>query len=282
MDLRALKYFVATVESGSISAAATCCFVAQPSITMAIAKLEDELGCKLFHRHRKGSTPTPDGEKMYKLASDLLHHAESIKHEFSSKEDKPKITISVDKHIRISILDEFLTDTFEKQPGCQFEIINSVDRESSTADLRLTTKATLKPTETFISLAVERYSMMIPLSNVLAYQAKLSPNDLHCQNVISRIHCENLALFEQTVDLLGLDINIVAKVESDEWAHALVGAGLGITIAPITEGFEDPRFVCRPLTESFGVDFPEREIGLAVKNSTVGQIRSLLPHRFDD
>jgi len=282
MDLRALRYFVATVESGSISAAATSCFVAQPSITMAIAKLEDEFGCKLFHRHRKGSTPTPDGEKMYKLASDLLNHADSIKSEFSTKDDTPKIHISVDQNIRISILDAFLCEAFEKQPGCQFEIINSGDREATAIDLRLTSKSTLSATETFISLAVERYALMIPLSNVLAYQTKLTPADLQFQNVISRIHCENLALFEQTIDTLGLDINIVAKVESEEWAHALVGAGLGVTIAPINEEFEDPRLVCRPLSEIFSANFPEREIGLAIRNSALGQIRSLLPHRFSD
>ena len=56
-------YFVA--KYGSFKAAANVLFGNQPNITRAIKKLENELGCTLFIRHRHGVTLTPEGEKLY-------------------------------------------------------------------------------------------------------------------------------------------------------------------------------------------------------------------------
>jgi len=281
MDLKTLKYFVATVESGSISAASKKCFVAQPSITMAIAKLEDELGCMLFNRHRKGSTPTSDGYRMYEMASELLQHADSIKNEFAQKHQTQKINISVDENIRISILENFLNEANEQNPNCQFEITTGRQSVNKTiVDLHLTTKSKVLPDECFRVLAIERYALLLPTTNLLAYQKEIKPSDLNHQNIISRIFCENNVLFDSMISGYGLDVNIVSKVESDEWAHALVGSGLGITFAPVPADFTDPRFVVRPVSDLFDIDLPEREIGLAFNKAKLETFQTLFPRLF--
>ena len=285
MDLRSLKYFVATVESGSISAASQRCHVAQPSITMALAKLEDELSCKLFNRHRKGSTPTQDGERMYRMATELLQHAESIKQQFSAVEEVKKITLSVDKNIRISTLETLLA-----KPKCefnkhQFEILSDTRADSSEihidsttkADLRLTTRHQCDKSEIFISLGLEEYALLIPNNNLLAYQKELSLNDLNNQNIIERIYCENQTLFDQYVSKLGLKTHTVAKVESEEWAHALVGSGLGLTFAPVPKDFTDSRFTVRFLADELSINIPVREVGLAIEKSKVAKLEAILP-----
>jgi len=281
MDLRSLKYFVATVEAGSISAASTRCHVAQPSITMAVAKLEDELNCKLFKRHTKGCSPTPDGERMYLMATELLLHADSIKQQFAPEKTVQVITLSLDKTIRISTLESLISNSNQKSPIIQFEIISASLPEQSEfskkADIRLTTKQKCQKSEVFIPLALEEYALLIPNNNLLAYQKNISLNDLHEQNVIERIHCENQALFDQTVQQLGVKLNTVAKVESEEWAHALVGAGLGVTFAPLPKSFKDPRFTVRYLSECFSITAPKREIGLAILKSKIAQFESILP-----
>ncbi len=65
MDIRSLRYFIAAYEGGSISAAARRCHVAQPSISTALAQLEEHLGTPLFERHRRGITPTEEGHRLY-------------------------------------------------------------------------------------------------------------------------------------------------------------------------------------------------------------------------
>ena len=49
--LRQLKYFVATVEAGSVAQASRQLYIAQPSVSSAIKALEDSFGVQLFIRH---------------------------------------------------------------------------------------------------------------------------------------------------------------------------------------------------------------------------------------
>ncbi len=61
MELRQLEYFQAVARLGSVTKAAEQQNVAQPSVSVAIKKLEAELGVKLLDRSRKKSALTPEG-----------------------------------------------------------------------------------------------------------------------------------------------------------------------------------------------------------------------------
>ena len=78
MDLRALRYFIAVVEVGSLSRAAHSLYVAQPALTAQIKKLEAELGAQLLERSHAGVTPTPAGTQLYQDARRLLSDAEAM------------------------------------------------------------------------------------------------------------------------------------------------------------------------------------------------------------
>ncbi|MDR3097222.1 MAG: LysR family transcriptional regulator [Paraburkholderia sp.] len=77
--LRQLKYFVTTVEYGSVAEASRKLFIAQPSISVAIKGLEEGFGTQLvIRRHAQGISLTPAGAKFYERAKALLKAA----HEF--------------------------------------------------------------------------------------------------------------------------------------------------------------------------------------------------------
>ena len=280
---------MATVETGSISAASLRCHVAQPSITMAVSKLEAELKCKLFHRHRKGSSPTSGGDRLYVMASELLLHADSIKQQFTDVKQVQTVTLSVEKNIRINSLEMLLTKHEGLLSTFQFEIVSRPNTVESThnidrkeADIRLTTAKQCHKSEKFISLGVEEYALLIPNNNVLAHQTKITLNDLNHQKIIERIHCENQALFDQLILQHALTINSVAKVESEEWAHALAGAGLGLVFAPVPRNFTDSRFTVRFVSDIFALNIPEREVGLAVPKTELARLKQLamLEHEY--
>jgi DNA-binding transcriptional LysR family regulator len=54
MDERRLRYFLAIVDDGSVTAAAERLHVAQPSLSQALRAFEAELGAELFHRVGRG------------------------------------------------------------------------------------------------------------------------------------------------------------------------------------------------------------------------------------
>ena len=72
MELRQLKYFVAIVESASISKAAAKVHVAQSALSLQISHLEEELGAKLLHRSGTGVTTTERGETFLRHARTVL------------------------------------------------------------------------------------------------------------------------------------------------------------------------------------------------------------------
>lgn len=77
--LRQLKYFVTTVECGSVAEASRKLYIAQPSISTAVKGLEESFGVQLFIRHHaQGVSLTPAGARFYRKAQELLRMA----HEF--------------------------------------------------------------------------------------------------------------------------------------------------------------------------------------------------------
>ena len=64
MELHQLRYFVAAAEYGNVSRAAEHCYVAQPSLSQQLQKLECLLGVKLFDRIGRGIAITDAGRAL--------------------------------------------------------------------------------------------------------------------------------------------------------------------------------------------------------------------------
>jgi LysR family nitrogen assimilation transcriptional regulator len=81
MDIRQLRYFVNIVDYGSLGKAAEKLFVAQPSLSQQMARLEEELGVTMLLRSNHGVTPTAEGDALYRHARLMLRQMEQLKQE---------------------------------------------------------------------------------------------------------------------------------------------------------------------------------------------------------
>jgi DNA-binding transcriptional LysR family regulator len=79
MERRQLEYFVAIVEHGGFTHAARALQVAQPSLSRAISKLEDELGVALFHRVGRNAVLSSAGELMAERARQVLRDLDALR-----------------------------------------------------------------------------------------------------------------------------------------------------------------------------------------------------------
>ncbi|HRF07382.1 MAG TPA: LysR family transcriptional regulator [Xanthobacteraceae bacterium] len=73
----ALRTFIRVIESGSFSQAANDLRIGQPAISKRIALLESEFGCRLFVRTTRRVRPTPEGDRVHKLAKEVVALYES-------------------------------------------------------------------------------------------------------------------------------------------------------------------------------------------------------------
>ena len=79
MTLTELKYIVAVARERHFGKAADACFVSQPTLSVAVKKLEEELDVKLFERSANEVNVTPLGEEIVRQAQSVLEQAAHIK-----------------------------------------------------------------------------------------------------------------------------------------------------------------------------------------------------------
>jgi len=79
MTLTELRYVVAVARERHFGRAAEACFVSQPTLSVAIKKLEEELGVALFERSTGEVAPTPVGARIVEQAQRVLEQAQAIR-----------------------------------------------------------------------------------------------------------------------------------------------------------------------------------------------------------
>ncbi len=79
MTLAELQYVVAVVQEQHFGRAAERVFVTQPALSLAIKKLEDDLGVTIFERRQKRVELTPLGEQIVHQAQRVLEEVERVK-----------------------------------------------------------------------------------------------------------------------------------------------------------------------------------------------------------
>ena len=79
MELRTLRYVLAIVDHGSVTAAARHVHVAQPAISRQVQALETELGVELFVRDGRSLRLSPAGRRLLPIVRDLIARADSAR-----------------------------------------------------------------------------------------------------------------------------------------------------------------------------------------------------------
>ena len=118
MTIVQLEYLVAVDTYRSFVVAAEKCFVTQPTLSMQIQKLEENLGVKLFDRSRQPVTPTEIGTDIISQARILLAESEKIKEIISDrqKELSGELKVGIIPTVSPYILPKILSGFVAKYP----------------------------------------------------------------------------------------------------------------------------------------------------------------------
>jgi DNA-binding transcriptional LysR family regulator len=271
MDLKSLGYFVAAVETGSITGAAARCYIAQPSISAAILKLESELNVTLLIRQKRGVSVTAAGQELYDSAKNLLNHAQSIKNRFNEQAEQQVVTIEVSHAIAFEYLHQLITVLREGNAHIQIKLIrpaqNTPVDATSKSDIRLTMEQAVAADEEFIAAWQDRYCLIIPHQHPLAHEDKIDVRQLNNVPFINRSFCDRSQAMADFLNEHQIQLNYVADVENEEWALSLVASGLGLSIVPLPSAqsaLQNNDYKVVPLGKIAGLQDFERRIGVAI------------------
>ncbi len=124
-----LRAFIATVEEGSLSAAARALGVSQPTLGRQVSALEEEIGVTLFERHGNARCLTQSGQQ-------LVHHARNMAEaalQFSlaasgqSQSVEGTVCISAGELFAAHIMPPLIDKLLKQEPGLEIELVASND-----------------------------------------------------------------------------------------------------------------------------------------------------------
>ena len=278
MELRVLRYFLAAYETGSVSAASRRCFIAQPSISAAIAHLEDELGTPLFERHTKGVRPTDAGQRLYPLAAHLVADSEAIMRSFHRSERPQPVRLGLMRSLGAERMSDWLKRLMGRIENLELTLVNPEE----SCDARIVTAGMRQSHESFEPIWTDRYRLALPAGHPLSLKEKVSLVDLEDQPFVLREHCEATESLRQALHRQAITVQPRAHLRTIEYSLALVAAGVGLALVPDwPETRNRLDMVLRPLSDfqadiQIGLAYPE-ELSGGIRQAVIevcGQVRS--------
>ena len=125
MDLKWLKTFVTVYECGNFRVAAEKLFISQPSISVHIKLLEDDLKVPLFVRQHTQIQLTKEGEYFYPLAKELLEKVNENKRLLLSYSNNKRIQLSValSSFLVTTKIPEYLYEFMQQYTNYEIDIV---------------------------------------------------------------------------------------------------------------------------------------------------------------
>lgn len=130
-NLSDLKYFIVVAESGNLSRAAEKLGVTQPSLSVAMKRVENSLGVDLLIRSKSGVYPTKAGEHFLKRSRQLLNSWETLKSTLNEEDETPSGQYSLGCHPSVGMytLPIFMPKLTERFPGLEIRLSHDHSRK---------------------------------------------------------------------------------------------------------------------------------------------------------
>ena len=247
MTLTELKYIVAVAREKHFGRAAEACFVSQPTLSVAIKKLEEELEMKIFERNANEVSVTPLGEEIVRQSQSVLEQAAQIK-EIAKRGKDPlsgALKLGVIYTIAPYLLPELVRHTIEMSPQMPLMLQENFTVKLlemlRTGDIDCAIMAEPFPDA---GLAVaplydEPFMAAVPSNHPLAQQTSITAQALKSETMLLlgnghcfRDHvlevCPEFARFSSQAE----GIRKSFEGSSLETIKHMVAAGMGVTLVP--------------------------------------------------
>ena len=278
MTLTELRYIVTLARERHFGRAAEACFVSQPTLSVAVKKLEEELGVALFERGKTEVAVTPVGERIVEQARRVLDEMEGVKRIAQQAQDPLAGPLRLGAIYTIGpyLFPRLVPILHEAAPQMPLVI-----EENYTARLRerliageldavLVCLPFEEPGVVTLPLYDEPFMVMVPAKHAWARRKTIATDDLATETVLllGAGHCfrdQVVAACPSCVGPPAAEGGLQKAVEgsSIETIRHMVASGMGVTVLPCTAA-SGPGHYASKLTEiRLFVDPPQRRVALA-------------------
>lgn len=282
MTLNELRYIVAVARERHFGRAAEACFISQPTLSVAVKKLEGELGVSLFERRKGEVSVTPIGKQIVTQAQRVLEEASGIRQLARQGQDQLDGPLRLGAIYTIGpyLLPHLIPALAARAPKMPLVIEENYTASLSEKlkrgelDVILISLPFDEPGVQTLSLYREPFVLLLPSSHPLNQQNTFEIDDLKQEDVLllGAGHCFRDQVLEVCPDCLrrsSVEGTPAQTLEggSLETIRYMVASGLGVTILPCSAAGAE-RFSERLLTiRRFDQNAPSRVVALAWRKS---------------
>ena len=247
MTLTELKYIVAVARERHFGKAADACFVSQPTLSVAVKKLEEELDVKLFERSANEVTVTPLGEEIVRQAQSVLEQAANIKDIAKRGKDplagalKLGVIYTIAPYLLPDLVRQVITRTPQMPLMLQENFTVKLLEMLRTGEIDCAILAEPFP-DAGLALAPlydEPFFAAVPRSHPLAQQSSVTTDELKNETMLllGNGHCFRDHVLEVCPEFARFSSNAEGIRKSFEGSSLetikhMVAAGMGITLVP--------------------------------------------------
>jgi LysR family hydrogen peroxide-inducible transcriptional activator len=275
MTFNELRYIVAVAQERSFGRAAQRCFISQPALSVAIQKLEEELGTQLFERAKSEVTVTPVGERIVEQAQKVLEEAARIRDIAQSGRNQlvGVFRLGVIYTVGPYLLPDLIPVLNERAPQMPLEIAENLTEHLEVAlrtgriDAAIIALPFDLPGVGVDFLYEEPFQVVVPQRHRWAKRKSIEPSELAGEHTIllNVGHCFRDQVLDRCPELNRGDAP-VTRTNSLETIRNMVASGLGVSVLPrdaLTPKYHSRLVVPVPFTKPA----PSRRVALAYRKS---------------
>jgi LysR family hydrogen peroxide-inducible transcriptional activator len=279
MTLTELRYIVAVARERHFGHAAEACFVSQPTLSVAVKKLEEELGLTLFERSTGEVSVTPSGQRIVEQAQRVLEEASRLKDLAAAGRNPLEGPLRLGAIYTIGpyLLPKLIPILRRAAPAMQLHIQENFTHrlgeslKSGEVDVILIALPFEEPGIETRAVYDEPFMVAIPKGHAWEGRKRITSEELTKESLLllGEGHCFRDQVLEFCHTMRSRDRNSLARtVEggSLETIRQMVAGGVGVTVLPSTSvnanGSGD---LIRVLP--FARPVPSRRVGLAWRRS---------------
>jgi DNA-binding transcriptional LysR family regulator len=241
VDLSQLEIFLSIAEEKSFSRAAEKMLRTQPAISIAIKRLEEELGEPLFDRSSKNGSMTEAGKILFSYAQRMLNLRDEAKEAISELRGmfRGRLTIGANESTSLYLLPPLLMEYRKRHPKIKIEVFRNVSEripfevQERNLDFGFLSYDPMNPQLQSIEIHRDELVLVVPPKHRLAKQKQVAVKDLGeeqfvAHNVKTPSRTKIFELFAQN----RTPLNICIELATLETIKEFVLLGVGIAILP--------------------------------------------------
>jgi len=275
MTLNELRYVIAVAHERNFGRAAARCFVSQPALSVAIQKLEDELGVALFERGKSEVTVTAVGARIVEQAQRVLEDADQIRDLAKQGQNQlvGRFRLGVIHTVAPYLLPDLIPALHAKASQMPLEIEeNLTDNlagllKSGRLDALIIALPFDLPGVAVDPIYEEPFEVVVPYAHPWAQRRAIDPNELSSENCIllNVGNCFRNQVLETCPELNKPGAELT-RSNSLETVRNMVASGLGISVLPSSALI--PKYHSKLVVPvPFAQPAPSRRIALAYRKS---------------